>query len=62
LWTNDRGLQKLDTANPKPLEERIWEDFEVTCQGVGKSTKYLFSSCLKIVVEGVVAECLLDRQ
>ena len=48
--------------NPKALEERIREDFEVTCQGVGRSTSTFFSSCLKIVVEGVVAECLLDRQ
>ena len=32
----------MDTANPKALEERIQEDFEVTCQGVGKSTKDLF--------------------
>jgi len=62
LWTNDRGLQKLDTANPKPLEERIWEDFKVPRQGFGKSTKYLFSTCLKILEEGVVAECPLDGQ
>jgi hypothetical protein len=55
-------FKKLDPAKPKPLEERIAEDFEVTRQGVRRSTEYLFCSCLKIIVESVIAECLLDRQ
>jgi hypothetical protein len=49
----------LETANPKPIEERAWYDLEVTRQRVGNKIKYLFYSCLKIMAGRVVTECPL---